>query len=156
MKCKDFEKKIFEFIEDKINEFEKEKFKEHMEKCKECKSLYDDFIFILNNSKKIEVTKLNDDYWKSKIKSIFEREEKRSNFLKPVYVAVSLFILLSVTLFLMKININIPISKKNIPISKLDLINHELPFSDEEIINNVDYMKDEEIEKVLEIIFKGF
>ncbi|MCM8803946.1 MAG: zf-HC2 domain-containing protein [Candidatus Omnitrophica bacterium] len=153
MRCKDFEKKVLDFIDDKTNILEKEKIEQHIEECEKCRNLYMDFIFILNMSKKIELPKLSEDYWKSSIKSIFE-EKNSIKFLKVAYVAVSFFILFSITLFLMKSNIYF--SKENVLINKLDLLNHELPFSEEEIIDNVDYMKEEEIENVLELVFESF
>lgn len=151
MKCKKVEKNILDFIEGKGKE--EEKIKEHLEKCKRCKNLYNDFLLILNNSAKLTVPSYNENFWRERIKYIKEKNYSPIK-LKPVFAGISIVSLFFLTFLFTKINTyNL---KKSTFTSKIEVLNHELPFSEEEIIQYVEYIKEEEAEKILDVIFKGF
>lgn len=151
MKCKKIERKIIDFIEGNLNFEEKEMIEEHLKICENCNSLYRDFLFILTNSKKIEVGKINESLLKERIISGIERNKIHLVSLKPVYVFLSFFVLITFSFFFTKIY-----SKKTISISKskVEPVDYELLFSEDEIIKYADYMDEKEIEKVLDFIFE--
>lgn len=151
MKCKKIERKIIDFIEGNLNFEEKKKIEEHLKICENCNSLYRDFLFILTHSKKIEVGKINESLLKERIISGIERKKIHLVSLKPVYVFLSLFVLITFSFFFTKIY-----SKKTISISKsqIEPVDYELLFSEDEIIKYADYMDEKEIEKVLDFIFE--
>ncbi|MCM8784858.1 MAG: hypothetical protein NC827_00935 [Candidatus Omnitrophica bacterium] len=151
MKCKNVEKNILDFIEGKTKE--KEKIREHLEKCSKCRNLYNDFLLILDNSNKITMPSYDENFWKERIKYI--KEKKLPNFkLKPLIVNISLCIIFLLTfLFTRTYNSNL---KKSISAAKIEIINYELPFTEEEIIQNLEYINEEEVEKIIDVILKGF
>ncbi len=153
MKCEELKKKIIDFIEDKGNVKDKEKIKDHLEKCESCKSLYNDFLFILNQSKKIPTYQMDENFWKLKLNFIIEKGKIYSRMLKPVYIGISIFILVFSTILFTKIYT--PEKKKILSTLKIEIFNHELPFSEEEMIKYTDYMKEEEAEKIIDFIFAG-
>ncbi|MCM8767623.1 MAG: hypothetical protein NC816_01100 [Candidatus Omnitrophica bacterium] len=151
MKCKNVEKNILDFIEGKAKE--KEKIKQHLEKCNKCRNLYNDFILILNNSNKITIPSFDENFWKARIRYI-ERKRSPSFKLKPLIVNISLLLVFLLTfLFTRTYNSNL---KKSLSTAKIEIINYELPFTEDELLQNLEYINEEEVEKIIDIIFKGF
>lgn len=157
MKCKKVKRKILDYIEGNLNIEEKEEIKNHLVVCKYCQGLYNDFILILNNSKRIEIPKIDENLWKVKLNSIIEKGEISLRSFKPIFISISILILVFSSIFFTKIYL--PRSHKVISITKIgekrEFLNHELPLSEDEIIKYADYMEEEEVEKVLDFIFAG-
>ncbi|MFN4226941.1 MAG: hypothetical protein ACK4F0_02215 [Candidatus Ratteibacteria bacterium] len=151
MKCKKVEKSILDFIEGNLKE--KEKIEEHLKKCDKCKSLYNDFLSILKNSNKVVMPNYDENFWKEKMKYI--QEKSSFNFkIKPILINVSFVLIFLLTFLLTRIyNSN---QKKSISTAKIEFINYELPFTEEEIIQNLEYINEEEVEKIIDVILKGF
>jgi len=150
MKCKRFEKRILDFIEGEINEEKKKELRKHIEKCEKCRKLYNDFLFIINNSKKIESPILEENFWKAKLNLIIEKGENYILKFKPAYLGVPLFILTFTLVLLFKIYL----PAKKYPSVKLADSNYELLFSEDEIIKYIDYIGEEEVEKIIEFILE--
>ena len=150
MKCKKFEKRILDFIEGKFDEKEKSELEEHISKCKKCRNLYNDFLFIINNSKKIEPPILKENFWEIKLNFIIEKKTNYTYKFKPAYFGVPLFILIFTLVLLLKIYLT---SQKYTPI-ELANSSCELLFSEEEFIKYLDYIDEEEVEKIIEFILK--
>jgi hypothetical protein len=150
MKCKRFEKRILDFIVGEINEEKKKELRKHIEKCEKCRKLYNDFLFIINNSKKIESPILEENFWKAKLNLIIEKGENYILKFKPAYLGVPLFILTFTLVLLFKIYL----PAKKYPSVKLADSNYELLFSEDEIIKYIDYIGEEEVEKIIEFILE--
>ena len=150
MKCKRFEKRILDFIEEKISEEERIELGKHIEKCEKCRKLYNDFLFIINNSKKIESPILEENFWKAKLNLIIEKGENYILKFKPAYLGVPLFILTFTLVLLFKIYL----PAKKYPSVELADSNYELLFSEDEIIKYIDYIGEEEAEKIIEFILE--
>ena len=144
------------YIEGNLNVKEKEEIKKHLDECVSCNSLYNDFLLILENSKKIKIPQLNENLLNA-LKVTIEKNKISTFSLKPVYIAISIFVLVFSTIFFARIYL--PDSKKVLPVStgpvKIEILNHELPFSEDVIIKYANYMEEEEVEKVLDFIFAG-
>ncbi|MCX7917437.1 MAG: hypothetical protein N2589_04850 [bacterium] len=151
MKCKKIEKRILDFIEQKINK--KGEIEKHIEKCEKCRNLYNNFLFILKNSKKIQFPLPDENFWRSKLNIFLERKSYHVK-IKSLCVSVTAILVIFLATFFTKIyNIN---SKKYISGGKIEILNHELPLHEEDIIQFIDYIDEEEAEKILDVIFKGF
>jgi len=148
MKCKRFEKRILDFIDGKIEEKEKIKLEEHISKCGKCKKLYDDFLFIINNSKKIEHPILDENFWKAKLNLVIEKRRYHIYRFKPAYLGISFFILIFILPLLFKIHV---IPKKYTPIELADF-SYELLFSEDEIVKCIDYIDENDAEKIIKFI----
>ncbi len=157
MKCKDIEKMIVDFLEKQEDLRNKKEFIEHLEECEKCRNLYNDFLTVLKESKKVRIPEIEQNFWKAKLNYIMEKGEVYTRSLKPIFVGVSLFVLVFSTIFLMKIYTpsRVRISPVSKVLTRVEFTNHELPFSEDEIINYADYMENDEAEKVLDFIFKG-
>ncbi|HOK56295.1 MAG TPA: hypothetical protein PKV21_02095 [bacterium] len=151
MKCKNVEKNILDYIEGKVKE--KEKIREHLEKCLKCRNLYKEFLLILNSLPKEEFSGFDENFWKEKFKYIQAKQSLHIK-LKPVFAGISLFLIFFSTFLFTRIYTS-NLKKVNSTV-KIEILNHNLPFSEEEMIEYVDYMQDEEAEKILDVIFKGF
>jgi hypothetical protein len=149
MRCNKIEEKILDFIEGNIEIEEKNKIEEHLRECKNCKNLYNDFLFIIDNSKKIETPKIDENFWKVKFNSIIEKEVSHPHLkLKPLYLSIPFFIL--IFSFVLFIKIHLPY-KKSTQFSGYD---YELLFSEETILKYVDYIDENEAAKIIEFILK--
>jgi|GEM_PF-2117857 hypothetical protein len=152
MKCKNIEKNILDFIEGKGKETER--IKEHLEECEKCRKLYNDFLLILNNSTKIDVPHYDENYWGEKFKYIQEKSSFRIK-LKPVFTGISLVLIFFSTFLFIRIYTSNFKKSASTSSEKIELLSHNLPFGEEEIFQYVDYIKEEEAEKILDVIFKG-
>jgi len=150
MECKRFEEIILDFIEGKISEEKKIELRKHIEECEKCRKLYNDFLFIINNSKKIEFPILEENFWKARLNFIIEKGENYIHRFKPAYLSIPLFILTFTLVLLFKIYL----PAKKYPYVELADSNYELLFSEDEIIKYVDYISDEEAGKIMEFILK--
>ncbi|MCM8772130.1 MAG: zf-HC2 domain-containing protein [Candidatus Omnitrophica bacterium] len=153
MRCKDFEKRILDLIDGKIDFKEKKFIERHIQVCDRCKNLYNDFVFILEKAKGIHHLELKEEFWKSKLDLVFERRIHKF-LLKPVLIGVFLFFLI-VGPLIKRVYF---LSPQKIPVSvvKTDVFNHELPFTEDEIIKYSDYMSEKEVEKILDFFFSNF
>ena len=166
MLCKKFEEKIVDLIFGEVSEEEKKQLLSHIKECEKCRNKYNEIKMIIEESKKIEVPTFTSEWWDEKRKIIMEQlPESRKNFRikkKVVFALVSLFFIFSISVFFL-INHNGNIVKKvevnyytfnDISSTNISSIDNILPFSENEILKMVDYMKDSDAEEVLKIILR--
>lgn len=130
--CKGFEEKIILYIEEKLNNKEKEKIEQHIEKCENCSS-YLEYIKELLCFKNEDI---NQNYWNSLKEKILSKieEYKETHFLRIFKIkkmAISFMIIfILTTLFL------------NIFQNQINLIRHLHLFKDYHIIKNLDTLNE--------------
>lgn len=57
MKCKDFKRKISDYIDGYLSDDERKNFEEHISSCNECSILLNDLLFLKKELKRIEIPK---------------------------------------------------------------------------------------------------
>jgi len=166
MLCKKFEEKIVDLIFGEVREEEKKQLLSHIKECEKCRNKYNEIKMIIEESKKIEVPSFTPEWWNEKRKVIMEQlPESRKNFRikkRVVFALVSLLFIFSISVFFLT-NHNENIVKKPevnyytfniLSSSSISSPDNILPFSENEILKMVDYMKDSEAEEVLKIILR--
>ena len=148
MKCREFEKLILDYIEKELEGEKRKEFIQHMEKCEKCRKMVEDFNYIIEMSRKIEVPPLPADF----SIHIPETREVRKLVLLPkvAFAVVCLFFI--VFAFFISHPRNIQLAKKSSPF--IILTEDSLLPSDKEILQMIDSMDEKEAEYVLDILLR--
>jgi len=161
MSCKKFEKKLVDLINKELNKKEEEQILKHLEKCEKCKNKYDELKMVIEKSKKIDIPILPSSWWDSRKNSIFEIpvKEKRHIFKRRfVFALISIIFVFSLSLFFFKSpKQSIVKNKENNKYSfyyDVLFLRDNLSLNENEILQMVDYLEEDEAEKILDSLLK--
>ncbi|HOV22026.1 MAG TPA: zf-HC2 domain-containing protein [Candidatus Ratteibacteria bacterium] len=161
MSCKKFEKKLVDLINKELNKKEEEQILKHLEKCERCKNKYDELKMVIEKSKKIDIPVLPSSWWDSRENSIFEVpvKEKRHIFKRRfVFALISIIFVFSLSLFFFKSpKQSIVKNEENNKYSfyyDVLFLQDNLSLNENEILQMVDYLEEDEAEKILDSLLK--
>lgn len=146
MECKIIEKKLLDFIENNVKDEEKLVIEEHIKNCEQCKTLYKDFLVIIEKAADIKVPEFNITFWKNKLEEC-EYKKAKLSFRKLALMPVLTL------LFIITLSVRNTRFFQSWKINSLEQ-QYELDiFSDEKISEYIEYISDKEAEVILEEIF---
>jgi len=161
MSCKKFEKKLVDLINKELNKKEEEQILKHLEKCEKCKNKYDELKMVIEKSKKIDIPVFPSSWWDSRENSIFEVpvKEKRHIFKRRfVFALISIIFVFSLSLFFFKSpKQSIVKNEENNKYSfyyDVLFLRDNLSLNENEILQMVDYLEEDEAEKILDSLLK--
>ena len=161
MSCKKFEKKLVDLINKELNKKEEEQILKHLEKCERCKNKYDELKMVIEKSKKIDIPVFPSSWWDSRENSIFEVpvKEKRHIFKRRfVFALISIIFVFSLSLFFFKSpKQSIVKNEENNKYSfyyDVLFLQDNLSLNENEILQMVDYLEEDEAEKILDSLLK--
>jgi len=160
MSCKKFEKKLFDFINNDLKKGEEKQLINHLAECEECKREYIEIKTIIEESKNIKIPTFPSDWWDKNEDFIFERTKRKEIFSKRKIVLslISIIFVFSLSSFLF-ITHKEKIAKKEKSSNYTFYSNvlppqNLLPFSEEELIEMVDYMDEDQAEEILRMLLR--
>jgi len=149
MECKEIEKFFIEIIEGK-NISDYKEIKNHIEKCRKCKNNFEEIEKILKLAKKIEVPQFSESFWQSQKEKLFvEKRPYRIHFKLILSYIASLVVIISISFFFFSKKLNK--SKEN---SSLLVFEENILPSEEQILKLIDYMNEEDITCILNVLMK--
>ena len=161
MSCKKFEKKLVDLINKELNKKEEEQILKHLEKCEKCKNKYDELKMVIEKSKEVDIPVLPSSWWDSRENSIFKVpvKEKRHIFKRRfVFALISIIFVFSLSLFFFKSpKQSIVKNKENNKYSfyyDVLFLRDNLSLNENEILQMVDYLEEDEAEKILDSLLK--
>jgi predicted anti-sigma-YlaC factor YlaD len=157
MDCREFEKIIIEYVTGELKGTEVEKLEEHLKTCKECRKTLEEYRNLLEKTKELQSPVYDEKFWEAKLKEVknYKLQTQRRFSLKPAVLSACAFLVIA-TLFTLFIHnrggeAKYPVVSRN----GYTLVLSELPYTEETLMNMIDYIDDDSASKLLNILFEN-
>jgi len=154
MNCKKVKNLMLDYLDNSLKNEEKREFEKHINSCEDCRREFNEISFVVEKAKEIKVPVFDENYWEKQKEKIVRGAIKyrRKFYLKPVIVFASLIIIAFA--FYIKFHSGEKIETKLAKTSGYTVFYSTLPFSEEELLQMVDYISEKDAESLLNIILQ--
>lgn len=156
MGCRKREKLIVDCLTGELKGTQALKLEEHLKTCEDCRKTLAEYSGLLAETRELREPVYDGTFWTARLNEVKNHEPRRQfrSFLRPMFISVFALALLAV--FALKIfgpddNKLITPPANNCFVTELD----ELPYPEDTLMAMVDYMDDDSVEKLLNIILEN-
>jgi len=155
MNCKKCKYYMVDYLVGELGDSEKQEIDMHLEKCKRCRHNFTEYQSVIIKSKSIPAPVFDDAFWEQRLRELGNYKKNRRFRLLPVIVTsavtvVLLFIFLFRPFSLFDGN-KIMVAENN----KGNTVFNTLSFSEERLLEIIDYIDEKSAEDLLDILFKN-
>ncbi|MBN1445998.1 MAG: zf-HC2 domain-containing protein [Candidatus Omnitrophica bacterium] len=152
MKCKEHEERIVDYLAGELSAAERERMEAHIKICGECTKALEEYRNVLSAAKEIEIPVPSEDYWTAGLEEVKNYRPSGRFILKPVILIAGL--VLAVSFFASRIS-NDGREKTAGVKNNYTLVLHRLPYTEDALLDNIEYVDDASAGEVLNVLFEN-
>lgn len=152
MGCTESEKRIVDYLAGELNVSEREHMEVHIKICGECAKILEEYRSVLTAVKEIETPVPGEDFWTAGLKEVKNYRPAGRFVLKPVILIAGLTLVVS--FFASRISNEGRMKTAGVK-NNYTLVLHRLPYTEDIILDNIDYVDDASAKEVLNVLFEN-
>jgi predicted anti-sigma-YlaC factor YlaD len=157
MDCREFERMIVDYVTKELKGPDVKNLEEHLKTCNKCRKTLEEYRNLLGKMRELQAPVYGEEFWEARLKEIKNCQPRRQKrfFLKPAVLSTcTLLVIISLFTFFIH---NRGKGTKHPVVSRngYETVLSELPYTEETLMDMIEYIDDDSASKLLNIIFEN-